>query len=129
MPPLDRRPRNSRSKLLNPCRLVALRAKTNDVSTMLTLLTSTDAVAPATDVSVVTALRDGTLARLDVSPPLKVQLTLGIIEGAGRTRVPAVERALEIARAHFASITRDLPVPRAKMRRKSGNDRIRRTTR
>jgi DNA-binding transcriptional LysR family regulator len=105
---------------------------TNDVSTILTLLTSSDAVAPATDVSVVTALRDGKLVRLDVNPPLNVQLTLGIVERAGRTRVPAVERAFEIVRAHFASVARaiDPHGPLAKVRRRAGGDRTRtRTTR
>ena len=97
---------------------------TNDVSTILTLLTSTDAIAPATDISVVTALRDGTLVRLNVDPPLSVQLTLGIVERAGRTRVPAVERAFGIVRAHFASLARTvgLVVSRAKTRRKVANN-------
>jgi DNA-binding transcriptional LysR family regulator len=91
---------------------------TNDVSTVLTLLTSSDAVAPATDVSVVTALRAGTVVRLDVDPPLDVQLTLGIVERAGRTRVPAVDRAFEIVRAHFSAVAQevDLHMPRAKAR-------------
>jgi DNA-binding transcriptional LysR family regulator len=93
---------------------------TNDASTVLTLLTSSDAIAPGTDVSVVTALRAGTLVQLDVNPPLNIQLTLGIVERAGRTRVPAVERAFEIVRAHFASVARavDPHVPRTKVRRK-----------
>jgi DNA-binding transcriptional LysR family regulator len=101
---------------------------TNDASTVLTLLTSSDAIAPATDVSVVTALRGGTLVRLDVNPPLNVQLTLGIVERTGRTRVPAIERAFEIVRAHFASVAEavDPHEPRAKKRRKiAGNDRAR----
>ncbi|WP_426421380.1 LysR family transcriptional regulator [Bradyrhizobium genosp. A] len=93
---------------------------TNDVSTMLTLLTSSDAIAPGTDVSMVTALRAGKLVRLDVDPPLDIHLTLGIIEHAGATRVPAVERAFEIVREHFAAVARaaDPHVPRAKPRRK-----------
>jgi DNA-binding transcriptional LysR family regulator len=101
---------------------------TNDVSTILTLLTSSDAIAPATDVSVATDLHAGKLVRLDVDPPLKIQLTLGIVERAGRTRVPAVERAFEIVRTHFASVARaiDPHGPLAKMRRKArGNDRNR----
>src|ERR1700751_4417805 len=104
---------------------------TNDASTVLTLLTSSDAIAPGTDVSVVTALRAGTLVRLDVHPPMNVQLTLGIVERAGRTRVPAVERAFEIVRAHFVSVARavDPHVPRAKVRRKvAGNNRTRTRT-
>jgi len=104
---------------------------TNDVSTFITLLTSSDAIAPATDVTVVTELRDGTLIRLDVDPPLNVELTLGIVERAGRTRVPAAERAFEIVRAHFTSVSRavDMHEPRAKKRRKiAGNDRTRTRT-
>lgn len=91
---------------------------TNDVSTLLTLLVSSDAIAPGTDISVVTALRAGTVVRLDVNPPLNVHLTLGIVERAGRTRVPAVERAFEIVRAHFASVARavDPHIPRTKVR-------------
>jgi DNA-binding transcriptional LysR family regulator len=93
---------------------------TNDVSTMLTLLASSDAIVPSTDVSVSTALRDGSLVRLDVDPPLDIQLTLGIVERAGRTRVPAVERAFAIVRAHFASVAREVSprVRPASVRRK-----------
>ena len=96
-------------------------ATTNDVSTVLTLLTSSDAIAPSTDVAVVTALRAGTVMQLDVDPPLDIQLTLGIVERAGRTRVPAVERAFQIIRAHFDAVGREvaLHMPRAKARRKS----------
>lgn len=94
---------------------------TNDVSAVLTLLTSSDAIAPATDVWVVAALRAGTVVQLDVDPPLDVQLTLGVVERTGRTRVPAVDRAFEIVRAHFAAVAREveLHVPGAKARRKA----------
>jgi DNA-binding transcriptional LysR family regulator len=93
---------------------------TNDASTLLTLLTSSDAIAPATDVTVMTDLRSGALVGLDVEPALDLQLTLGIVEHAGRTRVPAAERAFGIVRAHFASVERpDVPrAPRARTRRK-----------
>jgi DNA-binding transcriptional LysR family regulator len=77
---------------------------TNDAPTLLTLLNSSNAIAPATDVAVFQDLRDGTLVRLDVNPPLNLQLTLGIIERVGRTRVPAAERAFKIVRSHFASM-------------------------
>ena len=92
---------------------------TNDVSTMLTLLTSSDAIAPGTDVSMVADLRAGVLVKLDVDPPLDIQLTLGIVERAGRTRVPAVERAFKIIRAHFAAVAAEsaLHMPPAKARR------------
>ncbi|MBR0800065.1 LysR family transcriptional regulator [Bradyrhizobium jicamae] len=101
---------------------------TNDASTLLTLLLSSNAIAPATDVSVFTDLRDGTLVCLDVNPPLSLQLTLGIVERAGRTRVPAAERAFEIVRAHFASVEQAVAprVPRARARRKvAGKNRTR----
>lgn len=93
---------------------------TNDITTLLTLLTSSDAVAPSTDVAVVTALRSGTVVQLDVDPPLDIQLTLGIVERAGRTRVPAVERAFQIVRAHFDAVAREvaLHMPRGRARRK-----------
>lgn len=91
---------------------------TNDVSTVLTLLTSSDAIAPGTDVSMVADLRAGALVKLDVDPPLDIRLTLGIVERAGRTRVPAVERAFEIVRAHFAAVGEEVAqhMPRAKLR-------------
>ncbi|APG08877.1 DNA-binding transcriptional LysR family regulator [Bradyrhizobium elkanii] len=101
---------------------------TNDASTLLALITSGDTIAPATDVSVATDLRDGTLVRLDVDPPLNMQLTLGIIERAGRTRVPAAERAFKIIRAHFASMEQAVAprLSRAKTRRKvAGKNRTR----
>jgi DNA-binding transcriptional LysR family regulator len=92
---------------------------TNDASTLLTLLASSNAIAPATDVSVITHLLDGTLVCLDVNPPLNLQLTLGIVERAGRTRVPATERAFDIVRAHFASLERAV-APRALRARTRG---------
>lgn len=99
---------------------------TNDVSTVLTMLGSSDAIAPSTDVAVVTALRDGTLVKLDVDPPLAIHLTLGIVSRAGRTRVPAVERAYKIVRAHFDAIAQEveLHMPRTKARsRRAGASR------
>ncbi|UFX45692.1 LysR family transcriptional regulator [Bradyrhizobium sp. 41S5] len=101
---------------------------TNDAPTLLTLLNSSDAIAPATDVSMFTDLRDGTLICLDVNPPLNLQLTLGIVERDGRTRVPAAERAFKIVRAHFASMEQAVAprTPRAKTRRKvKGKNRTR----
>ena len=97
-------------------------ANTNDISTVLSLLTSSDAVAPSTDVAVVTALRAGTVVQLDVYPPLDIHLTLGIVERAGRTRVPAVERAFRIVRAHFGAVAREieLHMRRPKSRRNVG---------
>jgi len=39
---------------------------------------------------------------LDVDPPLDLALTLGIIRRAGRTLVPAADRAFAIVRRFFA---------------------------
>ncbi|MBO9649323.1 MAG: LysR family transcriptional regulator [Variovorax sp.] len=90
-------------------------ASTNDVSTVLTLLTSSDAIAPSTDVAVISALRAGTLVRLDVQPVLNLQLTLGIIEQAGRTRLPAAERAFKVVRAHFAAVRKEVDAQRSRV--------------
>jgi hypothetical protein len=55
---------------------------------MLTLLASSDAVAPATDVSVVTALRAGTVVQLDVDPPLDIQPTWALSSGRAAPECP-----------------------------------------
>ncbi|SFL95745.1 LysR family transcriptional regulator [Variovorax sp. OV329] len=83
-------------------------ASTNDVTTVLTLLASSDAIAPSTDVGVISALRAGTLVRLDVQPALDLKLTLGIVQHAGRTRVPAAERAFQVLRSHFAAVREEV---------------------
>lgn len=85
---------------------------TNDISTMMTLISSSDAVVPSTDVSVVAAMRSGTVTRLHVTPELDLEMTLGIVERAGRTRVPAIERAFGIVRAHFAAVAREVALQR-----------------
>ncbi|SCK21552.1 DNA-binding transcriptional regulator, LysR family [Variovorax sp. HW608] len=89
-------------------------ASTNDVSTVLTLLTSSDAIAPSTDVAVISALRAGTLVRLDVQPALDLELTLGIVEHTGRTRLPAAERAFEVVRTHFAAVREEVAAQRSR---------------
>src|SRR5262249_37029432 len=55
-------------------------ASSNDVSTVLTLVTASDAIAPATDVAMVSAVRAGSAVHLDVKPSLDLALTLGIVE-------------------------------------------------
>jgi DNA-binding transcriptional LysR family regulator len=89
-------------------------ASTNDVSTVLTLLTSSDAIVPSTDVAVISALRAGTLVRLDVRPVLDLELTLGIVEHTGRTRLPAAERAFEVVRTHFAAVREEVAAQRSR---------------
>ena len=83
-------------------------ASTNDVATVLTLLGSSDSIAPSTDVAMISALRDGALARLDVRPALDLELTLGIVQHSGRTRVPAADLAFEVVRSHFAAVEKEV---------------------
>jgi DNA-binding transcriptional LysR family regulator len=75
---------------------------TSDLATVQALLTSSDAIAPATDIAVATTLRAGTVAPLDVVPRLDLELTLGIVRRTGRTLVPAAEHAFALVRRFFA---------------------------
>lgn len=75
---------------------------TDDVNTIHTLVTSSDAIAPSTDIAVISALGEGTMVALDVEPKLDLDMTLGIVRHAGRTLAPAAERAFAIVRAYFA---------------------------
>lgn len=81
---------------------------TDDVSTIHTLVTSSDAIAPSTDISVVAALGNGTIVGLDVEPRLDLQMTLGIVRHAGRTLAPAAQRAFAIVRDYFADAARQV---------------------
>jgi DNA-binding transcriptional LysR family regulator len=85
---------------------------TSDLATVQALLTSSDAIAPATDISIATALRAGTVGPLDVFPRLELELTLGIVRRTGRTLVPAAEHAFALVRRYFAEAAR-LPQRRA----------------
>ncbi|MBL8351050.1 MAG: LysR family transcriptional regulator [Burkholderiaceae bacterium] len=87
-------------------------ASTNDVATVLALVATGDAVVPATDVAVVSALRQRSVVRLDVTPVLDLELTLGIVERAGRTRVPAATHAFELVRAYFAAVAAEVAAHR-----------------
>jgi DNA-binding transcriptional LysR family regulator len=79
---------------------------TNDVVSVHALVTSSDAVLPTTDIAMLSQLSAGTVVRLDVSPPLDLDLLLGIVRRTGRTMVPAAERAFEMVRAHFADVAK-----------------------
>jgi DNA-binding transcriptional LysR family regulator len=94
-------------------------ASTNDLATVHMLITSSDAIAPSTDIAMVSAVRAGTVGRLDVTPALDLELTLGIVERSGRTRVPAAERAFDLVRSYFVSVAQEiaLHVPPKKPRR------------
>jgi hypothetical protein len=79
-----------------------------------------DAIAPSTDIAMVSAVRGGTVGRLDVAPVLDLELTLGIVERSGRTRVPAAERAFELVRSYFVSVAQEVALhlpPNRKARR------------
>lgn len=87
-------------------------ASTNDAATVLALLNTGDAIVPSTDVAVVSALRERSVARLDVVPALDLELTLGIIERAGRTRAPAAAHAFDLVRAFFAAVSAETATQR-----------------
>jgi DNA-binding transcriptional LysR family regulator len=99
-------------------------ASTNDVTTLHTLISASDAIAPSTDIAVVSAVRAGIVARLDVAPALDLELTLGIVERSRRTRVPAAERAFDLVRSYFVSVAQEvalhLPPKKARRTRSSG---------
>jgi DNA-binding transcriptional LysR family regulator len=99
-------------------------ASTNDVATVHALITGSDAIAPSTDIAVVSAVRAGAVDRLDVAPALDLELTLGIVERAGRTRVPAAERAFALVRSHFVAVAQEvalrLPPKRTARRAEAG---------
>ncbi|MEJ8848550.1 LysR family transcriptional regulator [Variovorax rhizosphaerae] len=76
---------------------------TSDLSTVHALLASSDAVTPSTAIAVIDPLKAGVVVPLDVTPPLDLDLTLGIIHRAGRTLAPASSRAFEFIRASFAN--------------------------
>jgi DNA-binding transcriptional LysR family regulator len=75
---------------------------TSDLATVQALLTSSDAIAPSTDVAFASALHAGTVVPLDVVPRLDLELTLGIVRRTGRTLVPASEQAFVLVRRFFA---------------------------
>lgn len=76
----------------------------HDVGTVQTLLTSTDAIAPATDLSVVALMRTGTIVKLDVAPPLDLDMSLGILHRTGRTMIPVAQRAFAMIRESFKAM-------------------------
>lgn len=87
-------------------------ASTNDVATVLALIASADAIVPSTDVAVVSALRERAVVALDVTPALDLELTLGIVERAGRTRVPAAVQAFDLVRRFFAAVAAEAAAQR-----------------
>lgn len=84
-----------------------------DMTTILALLTISDAVLPATDVSTVLQISAGQLVALDVAPRLDLDLTLGVVHRAGRTLPPAARRAFAIVRRYFADAEHEIKRRRA----------------
>jgi DNA-binding transcriptional LysR family regulator len=76
---------------------------TNDVAVVHALVTSSDAIAPLSDIAALAPLRARAIVRLDVKPAPDLDMTLGIVRRTGRTLVPAAERAFRLVRAYFAA--------------------------
>jgi DNA-binding transcriptional LysR family regulator len=81
----------------------------DDVAAARNVIANSDAVVPATDLSMIDALRAGEVTALDVDPPLdELDMTLGIVRRQGRTLIPAANRAFEIVRSQFAEATSEI---------------------
>jgi DNA-binding transcriptional LysR family regulator len=102
---------------------------TDDVNTIHELVTTGDVIAPATDISLLSALGQGTVVALDVEPRLDLEITLGIVRHAGRTLAPAAERAFAIVREYFADAAARIAQLRGYESGDSGGARPRRTRR
>lgn len=92
---------------------------TDDVDTLHAILANSDAVMPATDLGAMPGAGHGALSVLDVTPPLAMELTLGIVRHAGRTLVPASTRAFGIVRERFAEIERQIAVRKGRGKARS----------
>ncbi|MFM0043490.1 LysR family transcriptional regulator [Paraburkholderia sediminicola] len=77
---------------------------TDDVGTVHSILEGSDAVVPATDLSMIAKAESGEVVALDVNPPLVMDMTLGIVHHADRTLAPVAQRAFEIVRDCFAAV-------------------------
>lgn len=77
---------------------------TDDIRTVQSVLDATDAVVPATDLAMISGVESGDVVPLDVSPPLVMDLTLGIVRPAGRTLAPVAERAFGVVRERLVTV-------------------------
>lgn len=89
---------------------------TDDVGTMHALVVTSNAIAPSTDLAVLSALQAGRVVALDVAPALELEMTLGIIRRAGRTLVPAADRAFAIVRRFFTDAADEISRQRGRAR-------------
>jgi DNA-binding transcriptional LysR family regulator len=78
----------------------------NDMATVHALLAASDAVLPSTSISAALEVAEGRLVALDVSPPLDLQMSLGVVRRSGRTLPPAAQRAFAIVRRYFEDAQR-----------------------
>ncbi|MFC5698414.1 LysR substrate-binding domain-containing protein [Pseudomonas sp. GCM10022186] len=76
----------------------------NNVEALHKLIASTDMIAPSTYVAMLQPLRVKSVAPLDVTPALNLDMKLGIIRLALRTLVPSSHQAFEIIRNYFSNI-------------------------
>ncbi|CAG9183098.1 HTH-type transcriptional regulator CynR [Cupriavidus laharis] len=81
---------------------------TDDLGTVREIVASSDSIVPATDISMLAAMRSGAVMALDVMPPLELDMTLGIVRQSQRTLAPATEKAYGLVRSLFAAAAADI---------------------
>ncbi|CAG2133981.1 HTH-type transcriptional regulator CynR [Cupriavidus yeoncheonensis] len=85
---------------------------TDDLGTVREIVASSDAIVPATDISMFAAARSGAVTALDVAPPLALDMTLGIVRQGQRTLAPATEKAFGLVRSLFATAAAEIAAVR-----------------
>lgn len=85
----------------------------DDLGTVREIVASSDAIVPATDIAMLAAVRSGVMATLDVTPPLALDMTLGIVRPSQRTLAPATEKAFGLVRRLFDAVAGEIAAARA----------------
>lgn len=80
----------------------------DDVNVSHLLVTGSDSILPATDLSMIELLRQGKVVRIEVSPEPDIKVMLGIMHHAERTLMPAAYRAFEIIKRQFLAIRAEI---------------------
>ncbi|MGJ7516065.1 LysR family transcriptional regulator [Pseudomonas baetica] len=80
----------------------------NNLETIHKLLSSSHMISPSTYNAMHQPLKNKTVVALDVYPPLKLDMTLGIVRLAFRTLVPSTEHAFEIIRNYFVKLDKEI---------------------
>jgi DNA-binding transcriptional LysR family regulator len=91
----------------------------DDLVTVREIVASSDSIAPTTDISMLGAVRSGVVMALDVTPPLELDLTLGIVRPSQRTLAPATEKAFGLVRSLLATAAAEIAAMRANAGRKA----------